>query len=77
MKKTFTTLEAKIEELVDEESNRTSSDRKDISGNSHFHFHTKPASFTVPKKLKPDPEYSVKVPEVTTPTGVVLKKTFE
>ena len=65
-------MEAKIDELVDEEFNLTSSDIKDSSGNSNFHFHNNPKSFTVPEKFNPDPGYSVKVPEVTTPTGVVL-----
>ena len=77
MNKTLTTLEAKIDDLGDEASDLTSSDSKDSSGNSHFQFHKKPTSFAGPKKFKTDPEDYVKIPGVTTPTGVVLHQAFE
>ena len=77
MKKTFTTLEANIDELGDEDSELTSSDSKDSSGNSHLKFHNKPTSFTGPKNFNTDPEDYVKIPGVTNPTCVVLQQEFE
>ena len=62
MKKTFTTLEANIDELGDENYNLTSSDSNESSGNSHLQFHNKPTSFTGPKKFKIDTGYYVKIP---------------
>ena len=76
-KNTFTTSEENIDNLGYEESSLTSSNSEDSSGNSHLQFHNKPTSFTVTKKFKTYPEYSVKIPGVTNPTGVVLQKAFE
>ena len=70
-------MESKIDELEYDYSDITSSDSEEISGNSHFQFYNKPESFTGPKKFKSDPEDSVKIPGVTTPTGVVLHQAFE
>ena len=77
MKKTFTTMEANIDYLRDEESNITSSDRKDSYGNSHFQRHNKLKSFTGTKKFKTEREYYVKTPVVTTPTSVMPNQKFE
>ena len=77
MKNTFTILEANIDELGDEESELTSYDRGDSSGNSHFQFHNKPTSLTVTDKFKTYPKYYVNIPGVTTPTCVVLQQAFE
>ena len=55
-KNTFTKLEANIDELGDEDSDLTSSDSEDRSGNSHFQLHNKSTSFTGTKKFKTDPE---------------------
>ena len=76
MKNTFNTLEANIDELGDEDSDLTSSDSEDSNGNSHFRFNNKPESFIGTKKFKTDPEDYVKIPGVTTPTGVVLQQEF-
>ena len=73
----FTTLEENIDELGDEDSNLISYDIEDNSENSHFQFHNKPTSFTGPNKFNTDPEYSVKIPGVTTPTVLVLQQEFE
>ena len=70
-------MEANIYKLGDEDSNITSYDRKYISENSHFQFHSNPTSFKGPNKFKTDFEDSVKIPVVTTPTGVVLHQVFE
>ena len=50
---------------------------EDSSGNSHFKFHKKLTLFTEPKKFKIEPENSVKIPGLTTPTGVVLQQAFQ
>ena len=42
MKKTFTTMEANIDELGYEDSDLTSSESEDRSVNSHVQFHNKP-----------------------------------
>ena len=76
-KKTFATKESNIDELGDKDSNITSSDSEDISGNSHFQFYNNPASFTWPRKFKTDREDYINIPGVTTPTGVVLHQEFE
>ena len=76
MKKTFTTMAENIDELIYEYIDLNSSDIEDSSGNSHFQFHNNPASFNRTKKLKKDPEYSVKTPGLTTPTGMMLQKAF-
>ena len=77
MKKTFTTTKENIVELGYEESNQTSSDSVDSSGNRHFQFHNKPSSFNGTRKFNTDPEDSVNIPVVTTPTGAVLHQSFE
>ena len=59
MKKIFTTLQSNIDELGYEESEITSSNSKDSSGNSHFHFHNKKTSFTGPKQFNTELEYSI------------------
>ena len=55
MKKNFTTQEVKIDELGDEDSDLTSSESKDSSGNIHFQYHNKLISLTGPDKFKIDP----------------------
>ena len=70
-------MEVNIDELRDEDSNLTSFNSKDSSGNSHFQFHNKPTSFTGTNKFKPDPGYYVNIPGVIIPTGVVLNQEFE
>ena len=77
MKKTFTTLNANIDELGYDEYSLISYNSKDRSGNSHLQFHNKPKTFTEPKNFNTDPEDSVNKPGVTTPTGVVLQQAFE
>ena len=67
-------MEYKIDNLGDEESKLTSSDSKDSSRNSHFRFHKNMASLTGHKKFKTDREYSVNIPVVITPKGVVLQQ---
>ena len=47
-------MEENIDTLGEEDSNLTSSDIKEISGNSHFQFHNKMSSFTGTKKFKTD-----------------------
>ena len=74
MMNTFTIMEAYIDKLGDEDSDLTISNRKYSSGNIHFQFHNNPESFTFPEKFKTDAEDSVKIPGVTTPTGVVLQQ---
>ena len=70
-------MEANIYESGDKESNQTNSNSKDSSGNSHFQFHKNPTYFTGTKKFKTYREDSVKIPGVTTPTGMVLQQAFE
>ena len=70
-------MEAKIDCLGDEDSNLASYDSKDSSGNIRFWFHNKPALFTGHKNFKTYREDSVKIPGVTTPTGVVIQQAFE
>ena len=77
IKKTFTTLEANIDKLGDEDSNLTSYEIEYSSGNSHLQFNNKPASFTGTNNFNTDPEDSIKIPGVTNPTGVVLQKVFK
>ena len=76
MKKTFTTLEANIDELGDDDSNPTSSDSEESSGNIHVQYHNKLTSLTRPDKFKIDPEDYIKTPGVTNPTGIVLHQAF-
>ena len=47
MKKSFTTLEEKIDELENNDSNLTSSDSEDSNGDSYFQFHN---NITEPQK---------------------------
>ena len=70
-------MEANIEKLGYEESNLTSSYRKDSSGNSHLQFHNNTTSFTGPKNFNKCREDPVKIPGVTTPTGGVIQQAFE
>ena len=77
MKNTFTTMKENIVGLVDEDSNLTSSNSKYSIVNSCLQFYNKTISFTGTNQFKTDREDSVKVPGVTTPTAMVLQKTFE
>ena len=65
-----------MDEFGDEESVLTSSNRKYNGRNSNFQFYNKPKSFTKPKKFNTYREYYVRIPGVTTPTGVVLHQEF-
>ena len=77
MKNKFTTTEANIDELGDEDSDIISFDSEDSSGNSHFQFHNNPTSFTEPKKFRKYRENYYMIPGVTNPTGVMLQQAFE
>ena len=76
MKKTFTTLEANINELGGDDSNPTSSDSEESSGNIHVQYHNRLTSLTGRDKFKIDPEDYIKTPGVTNPTGIVLHQAF-
>ena len=62
MKKTFTTMEANIDKLEDEDQDLTISESKDSSGNSRFKFHINTTSFTGPKNFNTDREDYVNIP---------------
>ena len=55
-------MEAKIDNLEDEDSDLTIYDSKYSSGNSPFQFHSNPTSFTGPKNFNTDREDSVNIP---------------
>ena len=65
-------MEAKFNELGDEESDLTSSDSKFISGNSNLQYHNKPTSLNGCKMFNTDRGNSVKIHGMINPTGVVL-----
>ena len=65
-------MEATIYKLGDYDSNLTSYDSENSSGNSHLKLHNRPTSFTGPNKFKIDRGDPVKIPGVAKPKGVVL-----
>ena len=69
-------MDANIYQLGYEDSDLTSFDSEDSSVNSHFKFHNKQTSFTGNKEFNTYREDYVKIPGVTTPTGVVLQQEF-